>query len=329
MKLNLKLILAIILSVAILVFVYVKSTKIFDKKETKSSNSIIVGYAQLGSESTWRLANTASVQQAAKDYGVNLIFRNAEGDQKLQKQIIQDFIIQQVDVIIFPPLVTDGWDDILGEAKKAKIPVIIADRTLNTKNPNLYTVFIGSDFLEEGRKAGRWLVDNVKPGQKVNVIEISGLSGSTPAVDRAKGFRQMIQNYPNIKIIDSVTGDFIRAQGNLAMASMLKKYGKNIDVVFAQNDDMALGVIKAIEAYGLKPGKDIKIISVDGEKAALQAIKDGKSNVSVECTPSLGPILMKAAKDLAKGKKLPKKIVSKEKVFTIKNVDKELPFRTY
>lgn len=330
MKLNLKLMLAIILLTVILVFIFIfaKSTNTSGKNQA-TANSIIVGYAQLGSESAWRNANTASVQQAAKDYGVNLIFRNAEGDQKLQKQIIQDFIIQQVDVIIFPPLVADGWDDILKEAKKAKIPVIVADRDINTKNPDLYTVSIGSDFLEEGRKSGKWLVDNVKPGKEINVLEIRGLPGSTPAEDRAQGFRQVIKDYPNIKIIDSTVGDFIRAKGNLVMASMLKKHGRKINVVFAHNDDMALGAIDAIEAYGLRPGKDILIISVDGEKAALQAIKDGKSNVSVECTPLLGPTLMQAAKDLVAGKKLPKRIVSKENVFTIKNVDKELPLRTY
>lgn len=319
-------ILAIILISA---FTYFKVIKNHIKKETKHANSIIIGYAQLGSESGWRLANTASVQQAAKDYDVNLIFRNADGDQKLQKQIIQDFIIQQVDVIIFPPIVTDGWDAILAEAKKAKIPVILADRNINTKNPDLYTVFIGSDFLEEGRKAGRWLINNVKTNKEINVLEISGLPDSAPTVDRAMGFRQMIKNNPNIKIIDSERGDFTKAQGNLVMTSFLKKYGKKINVVFAHNDDMALGAINAIEKYGLKPGKDIIIISVDGERAALEAIKEGKSNVSVECTPTLGPVLMKAAKDLAEGKKLPKKIVSREKVFTAENVEKELPLRTY
>lgn len=332
MKLNLKLTLTIILLTAITVFMIViakKAIKISHQNTNANKKLIIVGYAQLGSESAWRNANTASVQQAAKDYNVNLILRNAEGDQKLQKQIIQDFIIQQVDVIIFPPLVTDGWDDILTEAKQVKIPVIVADRDISTKNPDLYTVSIGSDFLEEGRKAGKWLVDNVSPNKQINVLEIRGLPGSTPTEDRAKGFRQMIKANPNIKIIDSTVGDFIRAKGNLAMTSMLKKHGKKINVVFAHNDDMALGVIDAIEAYGLKPGKDILIISVDGERAALQAIKNGKSNVSVECTPLLGPILMQTAKDLVAGKKVPKRIVSKEKVFTIENVDKELPLRTY
>lgn len=295
----------------------------------KSLKPIIVGYAQLGSESAWRNANTASVKQAADDYGISLIFKNAEGDQKLQKQILQDFVLQQVDVIIFPPLVADGWDDVLAEAKKAKIPVIVADREINTKDPSLYTVSIGSDFFAEGEKAGKWLIDNVSPNKEINILEIRGLPGSTPTEDRASGFRKVIKTHNNIKIIDSEVGDFIRAKGNLVMASMLKKHGKKINVVFAHNDDMALGAIDAIEAYGLKPGKDILVISVDGEKAALQAIKDRKLNVSVECTPLLGPTIMQTVKKMTDGEKIPKRIVSEEKVFTIENVDKELPLRTY
>lgn len=325
------LIVTILLMITLIsIFLYSNNTKNSNKNLNNTLiKPIIIGYAQLGSESAWRNANTASVKQAAQDYGINLIFKNAEGDQKLQKQIIQDFVLQQVDVIIFPPLVVDGWDSVLKEAKEAKIPVIVADRDIKTKDPSLYTVSIGSDFFAEGKKAGQWLVDNVEPNKTINVLEIRGLADSTPTVDRAKGFRQVIKNHPNIKIIDSGVGDFIRAKGNLVMASMLKKYGKKINVVYSHNDDMALGVIDAIQAYGLKPGKDILIISVDGEKAALQAIKDGKSNVSVECTPLLGPVLMQTVKKLVAGESVPKRIVSEEKVFTIQNVDKELPLRTY
>lgn len=329
MKFNSTTILATILLVLVCVYIF-KYPKENSNKLTKiPKSSIIVGFAQLGSESAWRNANSQSVQQAAEDYGINLIFKNAEGDFQLQKQIIQDFIIQQVDVIVFPPLVADGWDDILTEAKEAKIPVILSDRVIHTKKPDLYTISIGSDFLEEGKRAGTWLVENANTNKKINVVELYGLSGSSPAEDRAKGFREIIKRNPNIKIIDSVYGDFIRAKGNIAMTNLLKKHGKNINVVFAHNDDMALGAIDAIEKIGLKPGKDILIISVDGEKAALQAIKDGKLNVSVECTPLLGPALMQTVKGLLAGKKYPKKIISEEKVFTITNVDRELPLRTY
>lgn len=321
----------ILLLFILIIAVVIIYPKLDNKKTHRNNNQrpIIVGFVQLGSESAWRAANTESVKNAAKEAGVGLIFNNAEGSQELQKRMIKDFIIQNVDVIIFPPLVATGWEDILKEAKKAKIPVIIADRTIEPNDTSLYSVFVGEDFHLEGIKAGKWLVKNTNPNLAVNVIELEGLKGSSPTEQRAKGFRDVISSHPNIKIIDSVPGDFIKVKGKLLMKEMLKKYGKQINVVYSHNDDMALGAIEAIQDYGLRPGKDILIISVDGERAALEAIKEGKSNVSVECTPLLGPVLMDTAKKLHEGKKLPKKIVMEEKVFTIKNVEKELPLRTY
>lgn len=331
MKLSFKLsflLVFLIIALVLIVSVVKKPSPSVDSQIT-TTKPLVVGFVQLGSESAWRNANSASIQKAANDIGFNLIFKNAEGDQALQKRIIHEFILEQVDVIMFSPIVDTGWDDVLLEAKKANIPVILTDRAIKTKDPNLYAVMIGSDFLSEGKRAGKWLVENVPANKHINVVEIRGLKGATPTEDRAKGFRQVIASNPNIKIIDSQTGDFIKVRGNLIMTQMLKKYGKTIDVVFTHNDDMALGAIEAIQSYGLKPGKDILIVSVDGERAALQAIKDGNANVSVECTPLLGPVVMEVANELVSGKSLPKKIVSKEKVFTIKNVDQELPNRTY
>lgn len=328
-KLKLTLSLGILIIIIFIGVFFIKMNLKNNANNKINSKPIIVGFAQLGSESAWRNANTKSVKSAAADAGITLIFQNADGSQALQKQIIQDFIIQKVDVIILPPLVATGWDEILLEAKKANIPVIIADRTIKPNNTNLYSVFVGEDFLVEGEKAAKWLVNNSNPNKNVNIVELRGLADSSPTIDRAKGFRLTIANHPNIKFIDSVTGDFIKAQGKLQMQKLLKKHGKNINAVFAHNDDMALGAIEAIEEYGLKPGKDILIISVDGEKAALQAIKDKKANVSAECSPMLGPTLMETSKKLFNKEKVPKKIVMEEKVFTIENVEKELPLRTY
>lgn len=324
------------LAIVFIIFVIIISSFFFIKKTNKISadkkieqTPIIVGFAQLGSESAWRNANTESVKTAAKDAGVNLIYENADGSQEAQKQIIKDFIIQKVDVIILPPLVTTEWNDILLDAKKANIPVIIADRTIKPNNTSLYSAFVGGDFLLEGKNAAKWLIEHTNPGKRINIVELRGLAGSSPTIDRAKGFRMIINSHPNITFIDSVSGDFIKAKGKLQMEKLLKKHANNINVVFAHNDDMALGAIEAIEEYGLKPGKDILIVSVDGEKAALQAIKDRKANVSVECTPMLGPKLIETAIKLYKGEKVPKKIVMEEKVFTIDNVNEELPLRPY
>ncbi|MDP4268277.1 MAG: ABC transporter substrate-binding protein [Bacteroidota bacterium] len=291
---------------------------------------IIVGYAQLGSESAWRNANSDSVIQAAKKAKVRLIFKNAEGDQQQQIKILHEFIIQHVDVIAFPPIIVSGWDSILKEAKNAGIPVIISDRMVKIKDPTLYVSTIGSNFKEEGERTAKWLVNNTKKSnKKINILELEGLTGSAPAVDRKKGFAQIISKHSNMKIIESVHGDFIRAKGKNLVSAALKKYGRKINVIYAHNDEMALGAMAAIEEYGLKPGKDILILSIDGQKEALQAIKTGKLNVSVECTPLLGPDIIKAAINLKSGKTIPRKMTPVEKIFTKENVAKELPYRKY
>lgn len=331
MKFKLMLILAVglLLIIVVVGFLVLNITKNSNLVQKTNQVPIIIGFAQLGSESAWRNANTASVISAADKDGVSLVFENAKGSQQLQKDIIRDFIIEQVDVIIFAPIVATGWDEILAEAKKAKIPVIIADRTMETKDPTLYSVFVGEDFALEGEKAAKWLLNNTNPNFKVNIVELKGSEGSSPTMGRASGFRRIIESHSNIIFLKSVYGDFLKVRGKLEMKKLLSEYGGNINVVFAHNDDMALGAIEAIDEYGLRPGKDILIISFDGGKAALQAIKDGKLNVSVECTPLLGPTLIDTAEKLYRGEKVPKKILMEEKIFTKNNVDKELPLRTY
>jgi simple sugar transport system substrate-binding protein len=297
---------------------------------TQAAKKIVLGFAQIGAESEWRTANTESIKQAAKDAGIELKFSDAQQKQENQIKAIRSFIAQKVDVIAFSPVVESGWDTVLREAKAAHIPVILTDRAVDVKDPSLYVTFMGSDFLEEGRKAGRWLVEHTKgqPGP-VNIVELQGTVGSAPAIDRKKGFAEVIAADPKFKIIRSQTGDFTRAKGKEVMEAFLKAEGKKINVLYAHNDDMAIGAIQAIEEAGLKPGKDITIISIDGVKGAFQAMMAGKLNVSVECSPLLGPQLMQAVKDLQAGKTLPKRIVTQESVFPMEVAAQVFPSRKY
>ncbi|AEI41983.1 ABC transporter substrate-binding protein [Paenibacillus mucilaginosus] len=294
---------------------------------------ITMGFAQVGAESGWRTANTKSIQEAAKEAGVELKFSDAQQKQENQIKAIRSYIAQKVDVIAFSPVVESGWETVLKEAKDAGIPVILTDRAVDVKDTSLYVSFIGSDFVEEGRKAGKWLVDKAKDAKEpMNIVELQGTTGSAPAIDRKKGFEEVIKENANLKIVKSQTGDFTRTKGKEVMEAFLKSSkseNKPIHVVYAHNDDMALGAIQAIEEFGLKPGKDILIISVDGIKDAFVAMKDGKINVVVECNPLLGPQLMQAAKDVVAGKSLPKRIVTKEGVFPQETAEKELPNRKY
>lgn len=294
-----------------------------------ADKKITLGFAQVGAESGWRSANTKSVQDSAKEAGFDLKFSDAQQKQENQIKAIRTYIQQKVDVISFSPVVESGWDTVLKEAKDAGIPVILTDRAVDSKDTSLYVSFIGSDFVEEGRRAGKWLVDQSKDKKEtVNIVELQGTTGSAPANDRKSGFEEVIKSNANLKVIASQTGDFTRAKGKEVMQAFLKAH-KKIDVLYAHNDDMALGAIQAIEAAGLKPGKDIIIISIDGVKDGFVAASEGKINFIVECNPLLGPQLMQAVRDVLGGKQIPKRIVTKEGVFTSEDAKRELPNRQY
>ncbi|HEY0818896.1 MAG TPA: ABC transporter substrate-binding protein [Rhizobacter sp.] len=295
-----------------------------------AGKKLVIGFSQTGAESEWRTANTESIKQAAKDAGVELKFSDAQQKQENQIKALRSFIAQKVDVIILAPLVTTGWDTVLMEAKRAKIPVILESRNVEVKDPSTWTTFVGSDFVEEGRRAGRWLLEHTKSTQgDVNIVELQGTVGSDPANDRKKGFEEVIKGNPRYKIIRSQTGDFTRAKGKEVMEAFLKAEGRKINVLYAHNDDMAIGAIQAIEEAGLKPAKDILVIGVDAVKGAFEAMIAGKMNVSVECIPLLGPQLMEAAKKAAAGEPLPRWIKTIEGVFPAEVAAKEFPNRKY
>jgi ABC-type sugar transport system substrate-binding protein len=293
-----------------------------------ADKKITLGFAQVGAESEWRTANTVSIKDAAKAAGIDLKFSDAQQKQENQIKAIRSYIAQKVDVIAFAPVVTTGWDTVLKEAKQAKIPVILTDRNIDTKDPSLYVTMIGSDFVEEGQKAAKWLLENYKTPGDVNIVELQGTVGSAPAIDRKKGFEEGIKADPRFKITRSQTGDFTRAKGKEVMEAFLKT-DKNIQVLFAHNDDMAIGAIQAIEAAGMKPGKDIIIVSIDAVKGAFEAMMAGKLNVSIECNPQLGPQLMTVVKEVLAGKEQPKWVKTKEGVFPMETAAKEFPSRKY
>ena len=296
----------------------------------QASKPLVMGFSQVGAESEWRSANTASVKSAAQAAGIQLKFADAQQKQENQVKAIRSFIAQKVDVIAFSPVVESGFETVLREAKAAKIPVILTDRAVKVSDPSLYVSFIGSDFVEEGRKAARWVLDQAKDGRALNIAELQGTVGSAPAIDRKKGFEEVLKANAKLQIIRSQSGEFTRAKGKEVMEAFLKvKDGKKIDLLYAHNDDMAIGAIQAIEEAGLKPGKDILVVSIDGVRGAFEAMKAGKLNVTVECNPLLGPQLMQLAKDVVAGKAVPKRVTVEEGVYTADQAAAELPKRKY
>ena len=289
------------------------------KQETeKEDSSIVVGFSQLGAESSWRIANTASMEQAALDAGYGLMMENANQKQEKQIDAIRSFIAYQVDVIVFSPIVETGWDNVLTEAKQAGIPVILMDRMIETEDDSLYTAYVGADFYAEGRRAGEYLVRKADAlgAKEMSIVEICGTLDSTPMRDRQRGFMDVISRDERFTVIDSVDGDFLRSKGEECMRELLKKYGSDgFDVVYSHNDSMTLGVLDVLESTEGAP-KNLILITVDGEKDAVDALKAGRINCVVQCTPDLGPSVMKLVGDLKAGKELPKVYHPEEGAFT-------------
>ena len=284
-----------------------------------SPPAVVVGFSQLGSESGWRIGNTASMEQAAKRWGFGLMLDNANQRQDKQIAAIRSFISYQVDVIVFSPIVETGWDNVLREARQAGIPVILTDRMVDVADDTLYTAYIGADFLAEGRRAGEFLIKKADAlgAEHLNIVEITGTEDSTPMRDRQAGFMQAIAGDGRFTVLESITGDFLRSKGRECMRSLLDKYGAaGIDVVYSHNDAMTLGALDVLDEAGIVPGRDIVLISVDGEQAAVDELVKGRINCIVECTPHLGDDVMAQVDALTKGRTIPKTIHPEETVFT-------------
>lgn len=297
-----------------------------ENKTKKTYSDIIVGFSQIGAESEWRSANTQSIKETAEELGVELRFFDAQQKQENQLTAMHSLIVQKVDVIGISPVVETGWEEVFQQAKDAGIPIIIVDRRADVPE-HLYVSYMGSDFIEEGRNAARIMVRLT--GGKANIIELVGTIGSAPSNDRYKGFREIIKDYPDMRIIDSQSGDFTRAKGKEVMELLLKIHKGKINAVYSHNDDMTLGAIQAIEGAGLKPAEDIKIVSVDASHGAFEAMIAGKLNATVECNPLLGPQFFELVLKVVNGESVPKWVPSKESIFFPDDAKEVLPTRKY
>lgn len=299
------------------------SSNAVDSGEKKS---LTVGFAQVGAESAWRTAETKSIQDEAVTRKVTLKFSDAQGKQENQVKAVRDFIAQGVDAIILAPVVETGWEGVLEEAKRAKIPVVLVDRGVKA-DESLYATLIASDFVAEGKMAAEWLIK--KTGGKAQIIELEGTPGAAPANDRKKGFADGIASQPEMKVIAAQSGDFRRTGGKEVTEALLKGAGAAATVVYAHNDDMALGAIQALEEAGKKPGTDVLVLSIDGVKSAFEAMVAGKLNCTVECSPILGGMAFDAVEKAVKGETLPKKTVVPDQTFDQSTAAQELPKRKY
>jgi ribose transport system substrate-binding protein len=246
-------------------------------------------------------------------------FRTTDAQSQTSKQVadVEDLVAQGVDAIFLAPREFEGLAPALKAAKEAKIPVFLIDRAAAGKAGEDYVAFLGSDFVQQGRRAGEWLAKQTNG--KAGIVELTGTAGASVARDRSQGFMEAIKAYPDMKIIASQTGDFTRANGQKVMENIIQAKGKEITAVYAHNDEMALGAIQALKSAGLKPGQDILIVSIDGQKSALEAIIRGEMNITVESNPRFGPLAFDTLEKFLKGEQIPPKIILEDRFFDKNN----------
>lgn len=302
---------------------------------TEDEELIVVGVSQIGSESLWRTANTASIQSAlTKENGYFLIFNNARQKQENQIKAIRGFISQRVDYIVFSPVTEEGWETVLGEAKAAGIPVILVDRKIADENSDLYTTWVGTDKRQEGENAGKWLEDYLsvqgRTEEEVNIVVLQGTPGATATIGRTQGFDTVAEKHPNWNILEQVNAEYTTAKGEEVMAQLIEKY-PDIDVVVSQNDDMTFGALEALNEAGIKTGAegDVILISFDAVSDALNLVEQGIINVDVECNPKQGECIADVIQMLENGEKVEKEYMVEEQIFTPENVSQYLESRTY
>lgn len=290
-------------------------------EQTKKNDKLILGFSQIGSESAWRTRNTQSIFEAAAENNIQIIFDDAQQKQANQLKAIRSFIVYQVDIIAFVPIVSNGWDNVLQEAKEANIPVIVVDRQIDC-DPSLYAGFLGENGFEEGSAAANFLIQKCKDlNGPINIVEFSGTENSSVATARAQGFRSLIEKDSKYNIIHSEDGDFLRSRGKEMMDRIIRENkglnlnGQHIDVIYSHNDSMTLGLLDSMENNNINPRSTI-IISIDAEQKSIDALVQGKLCCVVECNPNLGPTLMELVKKIAAGEKIPQTTYMLEKIFS-------------
>ena len=281
-----------------------------------ASADVVIAFSQIGQESDWRTANTDDLKSAIENHpGWKLVYDDGQQKQENQIKALRNFITQDVNYILFTGVVSTGWDEVLKEVNEAEIPLLLVDRLPDCADKIDYVAAFGGDFVEEGRRqvawAGEYLKSIGKGDVDVNIVIMEGTTGASAQTGRTEGNLKALKEYPHLKLVGQQSGNFTRAEGQAVMESWLKSIEK-IDVLIAQNDDMALGAIDAIKAAGKVPGKDIIIVGCDSVKAAFDAIVAGEMNCTVECTPLYAEFVVPAIEALERGEKFSKKVIHPE-----------------
>ena len=279
-----------------------------------------VGFSQMESNNPWRIAETKSFHDTAEKCNWDLIATDAAGSAAKQVADVDSMIAQGIDVLFLPPREEKPLIPAVMKAKAAGIPTFLVDRSVdsNVARPGEhYVAFLGSDFIDQGRRVAEWTLANFK-GDKGIIVELEGTTGSSPANDRKKGFDDVMAKHDNMTIVASQSGDFARDLGRQVMETLLQAH-PDVNIVYAHNDEMAIGAIQALELAGRKPDDDVLVVSIDGTRDALQAIIDGKMGVTVESSPFFGPLACETMTRYANGEEIEHWVQVKDRIFTAEN----------
>jgi len=279
-----------------------------------------VGFAQMESNNPWRIAESKSFMDTAEACNWDLIATDAAGSAAKQVADVDSMIAQGIDVLFLPPREEKPLIPAVKKAKAAGIPTFLVDRSVDSNAAVAgvdYVSFLGSDFIEQGQRAAQWTLENFE-GDKGIIVELEGTTGSSPANDRRTGFDDAVTADPRMNIVASQSGDFSRDKGRQVMETLLQAH-PDVNIVYAHNDEMAIGAIQALELAGRKPGEDVLVVSIDGTRDALQAIIDGKMGVTVESSPFFGPLACDVMNRYANGESIEPWVKVEDRIFTIDN----------
>ena len=294
--------------------------------------NIVVGFSQSGTESNWRKRHTESIIEEMNKEGYEVLYRNGFMNQDRQIQDMRTFIAYKVDMIVFTPIVEDGWDAVLLEAKDAGIPVIVVDRHIRTAEENLYLTHIGPSFKAEGNRAGLYITNHFQNSSQtsIKILEMRGLAKTSSANFRSEGFTEVISRDSRIAIVASLEGDYIRSKAKDVFRNYIEENGWiDIDVLYSHNDEMTLGILEVMKESGIVPGQDIIIVTNDGQSEMIENLRAGKVNCVVECNPNAGWYVRNTIKRYLKGNPIPNEIYMPETVFSDKGNLESIPPREY
>ena len=268
---------------------------VFSACSDNNTKKYVIGVSQC-SEDIWRdKLNNELVMSTYQHDNVKLKFASANDNDKLQKQQIDQFIKERVNLLIVSPNQIHTISSVIDKAYDAGIPVILFDRKTDSEK---YTAFIGADNYEAGHEMGQFIARQLNG--KGNVVEIGGLKGSSPAIERDRGFRDALKTYPDIQVVNHRYADWLQNSGEAVMDSMLKQDMK-IDYVFAQNDRMAIGALQAAERNGMKIIKFVGIDALPGPGGGMESVRDGRLMASY-IYPTRGDLVMQLALNILEKK---------------------------